>query len=267
MNSDNIRSSMRTRTIFIIVLFLIIIVLSISSVLLFQDNQRLKEALNKKLEDNDLLSEEEAKKVGIELYDKATEIYEVYNLNIPYCGEGINELKVIEKTTFSDELSELEEDDEKVKTNTISYYKSKFKNMDALKTYLGNFLIDTRVNEYTKVKPLKDLSLLTNINDNNTYDYILNQDRLYCRIGDITDNSRYIKKYTNEIEPYDIKTVKIRNNKITFIVTSKYLSNNITNFDLECKNDIDKCITTVDQSFSIEKIEGTWLVSMFSLHE
>ena len=94
MDYDNIRRSLRKRTVSIIILLLIVLALGFSTVLLFLDNQRLKEQLNKKIENSSLLTEEEAKEKAIELYDKATEIYEVYNYNIPYCGKTLNDLKI-----------------------------------------------------------------------------------------------------------------------------------------------------------------------------
>ena len=104
MDYDNIRRSLRKRTVSIIILLLIVLALGFSTVLLFLDNQRLKEQLNKKIENSSLLTEEEAKEKAIELYDKATEIYEVYNYNIPYCGKTLNDLKIVDRTNFEKEL-------------------------------------------------------------------------------------------------------------------------------------------------------------------
>lgn len=276
MDYDNIRRSLRKRTVSIIVLLLIVLALGSSTVLLFIDNQRLKEQLNKKIENSSLLTEEEAKEKAIELYDKATEIYEVYNYNIPYCGKTLNDLKIVDRTNFEKELlsnenNSINEDNDTKTTenqykNETYYYKSKFNDIDSLKDYLSNFLIESRVNEMTKTKPLKNIELL----QNETYkdsNYLLHNNKLYCRIIDIKNESRYISNYTNEIKPYDIKTIKIRTNKITFLVTSKYLKDEIKDFNTECKDNIDKCIRTDDQSFSIELVDGSWLVSMFNIHE
>ena len=276
MDYDNIRRSLRKRTVSIIILLLIVLALGFSTVLLFLDNQRLKEQLNKKIENSSLLTEEEAKEKAIELYDKATEIYEVYNYNIPYCGKTLNDLKIVDRTNFEKELlsnenNSINEDNDTKTTenqykNETYYYKSKFNDIDSLKDYLSNFLIESRVNEMTKTKPLKNIELL----QNETYkdsNYVLHNNKLYCRIIDIKNESRYISNYTNEIKPYDIKTIKIRTNKITFLVTSKYLKDEIKDFNTECKDNIDKCIRTDDQSFSIELVDGSWLVSMFNIHE
>lgn len=284
MDYDNIRKSLRKRTVSIIILVLIVLALGSSTVLLFLDNQRLKEQLNKKIENSSLLTEEEAKEKAIELYDKATEIYEVYSYNIPYCGKKLNDLKTVNKTNFEKELSSMtetaeensvnesdketstENNEKNIYKNETYYYKSKFNNIDGLKDYLSNFLIESRVNEMTKIKPLKNIELL----QNETYkdsNYVLHNNKLYCKIIDIKNESRYISNYTNEIKPYEIKTIKIRANKITFLVTSKYLKDEIKDFNTECKDDIDKCIRTDDQSFSIELVDGSWLVSMFNIHE
>ena len=166
----------------------------------------------------------------------------------------------------SDKETSTENNEKNIYKNETYYYKSKFNNIDGLKDYLSNFLIESRVNEMTKIKPLKNIELL----QNETYkdsNYVLHNNKLYCKIIDIKNESRYISNYTNEIKPYEIKTIKIRTNKITFLVTSKYLKDEIKDFNTECKDNIDKCIRTDDQSFSIELVDGSWLVSMFNIHE
>ena len=298
MNYDNIRGSMRSKNIAIVILVLIVIALSFGVVYLFLANQRLNKQLISKQIDESILSEADAKDIGIKLYDKATEIYEVYSKGLPYCGKSLSELKNVNKTKFEEEFAKLnesttstnnskkevkedDEDDDDSKEdnekttkieeieeykNDVDYYKSKYKDMTGLKEYLSNFLTETRVNEYTKVKPVKDLKLLSNesyINSN----YVLYNNYIYCRVNDFSNDSKYIKNYSDSVEPYDIKTIKIKPSRITFIVTSKYLKDDITDFETECKEDISKCIKTDDQSFSIEKVDGVWQVSMFTLHE
>ena len=280
MNTDK---KLRVKNIFLTILFIFLVGSVLFSFYLFNENKKLKDELSKYVGDNVVLSKEEAIKTGTELYDRVTEMFEVYNLGLPYCGVSIKDLEKVEKTKFEKELSttdmeetENEETDETdkeeitnpdyVKNNTY-YYKSRFSSVDDLRNYLVNFVDGEMIKDKLNVKEIKDISLLENVNTTGAT-YVIYEDSLYCKTNEKIENeSRYISNFTSSISPYELKTIKIRKNKITFLVTSKYLKDDIKDFDKECKDDVDSCITMLDQNFTIEKVNGVWIVTSFNVHE
>lgn len=275
MDADNIRKKLKGRNITIVILVLVIVLLCCSDVLLYLNNNELKKENTKLKNEEPALTESEAMKKGKELYDKATEIYTLYSFKLPYCGYSKSEVSKQKMTKFEEELKEkddkkinLEQQTETVKNET-SYYKSNYRNLDSLKKYLSNYLSEDLIekNIKPKEKVIKDLVLL----QNETYtgsNYVEYSGALYCKAtSDYTDESRYIEKYTSEVNPYDIKIVYRDRNKISYMVKSKYVSNDVKDFNAECKNDINKCIITSEKQFTIEKTDGKWLVTVFNIHE
>lgn len=275
MDADNIRKKLKTKNIFIILLFLILIVISYFSVNLYLDNQKLKKKNLKLQNEVPALTETEALNKGKELYDKVTEIYSVYKLKIPYCGYNLSEISNQKLTMFEDELKNIEENSDNLEqqvnttNNDTSYYRSIFKNLDSLKKYLKDYMSEDLIEKNIKLneKSVKDLILLQNekYTGSNYVEYDMS---LFCKATTIeVDNSRYIEKYTKDIDPYEIRTLSRDKNKITFLIKSKYLSDTVKDFNKECKDDINKCIVTYDKSFSIEKINNKWIVTVFNMHE
>lgn len=275
MDAENLRKKLKTKNILIALLVIAVITLTYFDISLYKNNSNLKREYNKLVNADPKLTEREALLKGKELYDKATEIYTVYSNKIPYCGLNLNEINGQTLTKFEDELIDaapdtpkLEKDDDTVENET-SYYKSKYKDIKTLKRYLANYLSEDLIENNIKSneKVIKDLILLTN----ETYtgsNYVSYENSLYCKATiDEKFESRYLANYTKEIEPYDMRIVSIDTNKISFLVKSKYLNDKVTDFNKECKENIDSCINTNEKAFTIEKVDGNWIVTVFKMHE
>lgn len=275
MDVDNIRKKLRTKNILIILLVFALLIISYFSIKLYIDNNKLKKKNLKLQNEVPALTETEALNKGKELYDKVTEIYSVYKMKIPYCGYSLSEISNQQLTTFEKELSEIElnenslEQQANTTTNDTSYYRSNFKNLDEIKKYMGNYMSEDLIEKNIKLneKPVKDLILLQN--DRYTGANYVDYDKsIFCKASTIeVDNSKYIEKYTKDVEPYEIRTLSRNKNKITFLIKSKYVNDNIKDFNKECKDNIEKCIVSYDKPFSIEKINNKWVVTVFNMYE
>lgn len=271
MDFDSITNKLKVKNIIIVILVLLIILLLSISTYLYINNINLKNENNKIKNTNKPLTEEESINKGTNLYNKVNDIYEVYSYDIPYCGLTYNEIQNQELTNFEDELKDTSDNlvkDEEVK-NDIYYYKSHYKNLKELKNYLSNYLSNDLINKKIKIKEkeITDISML----NNSTYhgsNYVIKNNNLYCKATTKKkNNSRYINYFNNNIDPYDIRVLQIDNDRINYLINSKYLNDNIKDFNSECTNNIEKCINTNEKSFVIEKNDNKWIVSVFNYHK
>ncbi len=201
-----------------------------------------------------LLTEEQALEEGKKLYDKATEIYEIWQL-YPYCGLNPNEYEGDTEALGDSELGNGE------------YYKSNFSSLEDLKKYLTQWLSEDIVNskvvkefkvdgevEYNYVE---DLSLLKG-NEKYAYvDYVLKDNALYCRL-------ETGKGWMSSYYGYDIKVDSIEEDKIVYTVTSKYIKESS-----ECsENCKDEDLNYKDTKFVIERnSSGKFVVTNYTFYE
>lgn len=256
----------------IIVLLVVIIIILITLVVLFANGTisfNSKKANNTQAgtnttEKNDtILTESEAGSIGKKLYDKATEIYSVWQLR-PYCGYNL--------------LSEYEYSNLKVEDlgdEYDRYYQTDFTSLEDLKNYLKQYLskeiVEKTVEESyqrngeTYYNYVTDLSLLSSKDNHySIVDYVLKNNKLYCRL---TTHKGWLND--TYLEEYSLKPTTIEENKIVFTVTSTYISENSAT---ECnKENADKCTNDdkvyKDTNFVIEKIDDNWVVTDYTLHE
>lgn len=200
------------------------------------------------------LSDEEAMNVGQELYDKATEIYEVWVLR-PYCGVSSSEIQNQVMVEFDDAAM-----------GKGDYYDSGFASLEALKSELRKYLSDDIINSKITSEAITDTSLLKNIEYN---DYVLQNGKLYCRA--FTGKgfmSRYLGKY-------DMEVSNLEENKITYTIKSTYVTEEAQASGSECWNSInsgnnncaDNELEYKSTTFTIEKNNDNWVVTSYTLHD
>lgn len=217
---------------------------------------------------SEILTEEEANSIGRNLYDKATEIYSVWQL-YPYCG--YSNLENLEEVELGDYAY-----------GNGSYYESEFSSLNELKDYLKQYLsvdiVEEKVvesyqwNGETYYDYVTDLSLLSSGDQHYTYvDYVLKDNKLYCRLQSSKGwlNATYLDEYS-------LDASLIEDNKIEFKVTSTYISDDTYQKSLnnasECsKDNVDKCTDSdkiyKDTKFVIEKVNDNWVVTDYTLHD
>ena len=210
------------------------------------DNKKTSE--NNKTEQEKVLSEQEALKIGKELYDKATKVYEKWKL-LPYCGEYTSNDKTV---TFN---------------SGSMMYESKFKDLEELKKYLATFLSNEIINSYIKEEAVTDLSILDTPGKEYT-NYAIKDGKLYCRLN---SGKGWLSRYLNN---YDIKINTVKNDMVIYDVKLAYVNDyTASQTDSKCTygSKISDCsesqIEYVDTKFIIKKINENWIVTDYVLHE
>ena len=171
----------------IIILLLIIIILLTAALVLVYKGGLSKDNINKNnnSENTSLikttLTDEEAIDIGKQLYNKATEAYEVWEL-LPYCG------------SFNQSLDRetIELDDAAMDKGT--YYYSGFSTLNDLKNELRTYLSEEIINSKITKEAITDTSLLKDIAYN---DYVELNGKLYCRNF---SGKGWISRYLNDYE-------------------------------------------------------------------
>ena len=268
---------MKNKSTIILVIILVIILASLSilfatGILNFSNKTDNDSNLNNNNSNNEqntnILSENEAIEIGKKLYDKTTEIYSVWVL-FPYCGYDIT------SDTIDLNIENLGNYD----NGNSEYYESEFTSLDELRDYLKNYLSEDIINDNVKesyqlngetyYKYVTDTSLLSSTDPHYSYvDYVLKDNKLYCRhqSGKGWLNTKYLDEYSLNVSNID-------ENKITFTVTSTYITDDtLQNSETSCNNQnptncTDKDKEYKDSEFVIEKVNNNWIVTNFTLHE
>lgn len=236
----------------IIIVLLIVLICLIYNKKSDNDNKKVDiNSNNEVIEQNNKLSETEAITIGKSLYDKATEIYEVWVLR-PYCGFNNEEIYKQPMTNFG--INEF-----------IQQYDSGMKNLDELKDYLAQYLSDTIINEKIKENAITDLSKVEQYSN-----YVETDGKLYCRAntGKGWLNNSYLNEYKMEVQ-------SITENKIIYNIKSTYINSNlyVDNPNSECSiENSNKCSDSdkeyKDTKFIVEKNSNNkWIISEYTLHE
>ena len=240
----------------ILIIILLVIIVGLFAVIFLMYNGTLKLETNQdnKVENETVkefkeLSNEEALLLGKDLYDKVTEIKETWVL-LPYCGltkDEINKAKIYEFES----------------TNHV-FYKSTFKNFDALKEYLKLYLSDELINSTYLDKIIDDVTL---IKDNNEYiNYIEKEDGLYCRRS---PGKGWLSTY---LGTYDIEISNLNKEVITYKITSYYAENQNAECWIDNNASVNTCkeneISTKETNFTIQKNnENNWIATDYTLHD
>ncbi len=230
----------------IVVMFLIVVGLFATNIINFHtkdsDNE-IKDAVNNT--EKMLLSNEGALSIGKELYDKVTEMYEVWQLR-PYCGLSYVE---IYKKDF-------------VKFGLVDgFYDSGFQSLDELKEYLSKWLSQSIIESKVGNEVVTDLSIFEE-NKNEYTSYVINDGKLYC--GSNTGKGwRY--RYLNY---YDITVQNSEKNEITYNIKSAYPNDSIEFSSNKFEDYNDSQIVYRDTTFVIQKNNnGNWIVTDYTLHD
>ena len=200
------------------------------------------------VEENDELSDEEdVLAIGKELYDKATKVFETWQL-LPYCGERPTDGKILS-----------------FKSGSIMY-ETNFKNLDELKKYLASFLSDKIINSRINEQPITDVSILDNPEKAYT-NYLITDGKLYCRSN--TGKgwlSRYLNSYDMQVDTikddivkFDVKIANV-NEKVALQSDSK------CTYGSKISDCTDEQIEYVNTKFIIKKVNNNWVVTDYTLH-
>lgn len=260
MNKDKFKNIIIVLLLIIIILLVIVIGFSYATLNNIKTDSSDDKTNNEEVID-DKLSKDEALKVGKELYDKATDIYETWVL-FPYCGFTYQEFINKDMVEYSDAAM-----------GNGKYYDSGFKNLEELKEYLAKYLSSDIINNKITKDAVIDLSLL-GTSDYAYTDYIVDSGKLYCRSF---AGKGWVNRYLGE---YDIDVNTIEENKITYIIKSTYVTEAAQASNSECWNSVnsgtnelntDKCLENEleykDTTFIIEKNNDNWIVSEYTLHD
>lgn len=203
---------------------------------------------NNLAEESNIISEQEAITKGKELYEKATKVYETWQL-LPYCGERSNDEKTI---TFK---------------SGSSMYESNYKDLEELKNYLATFLSNEIINSHIKETAITDSSILDTTGKEYT-NYLIKDGKLYCRSN---TGKGWLSRY---LDSYDIKVNTIKNDIIIYDVKLANVNEyTATQTDSKCTygSKISDCsenqIEYVDTKFIIKKINENWKVTDYVLHD
>lgn len=203
------------------------------------------------IKEDNILSQDEAVKLGRELYDKATEVYETWQL-LPYCGVSVHEIQNKEIVDFG---------------KASKMYESEFKNMNELKDYLATFLSDEIINQHINEEAITDLSILDQ--DYKEYtNYVISSDKLFCRVN---TGKGWLSRY---LDNYEITTNTIKNDIIIYNVKLANVTEAVAmEVDSKCTygSKITDCnanqIEYVETKFIIKKINSNWIVTDYTLHD
>lgn len=241
----------------VIVLLLIIIICLVGVIYLGYSGKFNSSKVEGKKSDSEVTPEaekmntEEALQMGKSLYDKVTEIYEVWMLK-PYCGFSSEEISKKSMTNFG--VNEY-----------IAFYDSGMKNIDELKLYLQQWLSSDIVNQKVNEVAVTDLSKIEQYTD-----YVEKDEKLYCRnnVGHGLINNSYLNEYKMDVK-------FITEDKISYNIKSTYIASDlyINHPNSECSVDTpSKCSDSdkeyKDTEFIIEKnSDDKWIVSNYIFHE
>ncbi len=227
-----------------VILIILIVIMLIGAALFYTstikfNKQENSETKTEESTKNSVISNEEAISIGTKLYDKATEIFSTWKL-LPYCGYTLKEVYNIEGITIDTDK------------DYVKYYPAKYNTLNELKKDLANYLSNDIIEK--------------NVNENDTNYYKTKDNKLYCRK---TLGNGWVSFYLNN---YTMKVTELTENKITYSITSTY-AKDIT----KCENNDDVGLTknsckednieTKDSTFKIEKTNGNWVATDFTLHD
>ncbi len=203
---------------------------------------------NSVTEENDTISEQEAITKGKELYDKATKVYETWQL-LPYCGERVTNEKTVNFKSGS------------------TMYESNYKNLEELKNYLSTFLSEEIINSHIKETAITDETILDTPGKEYT-NYLVKDGKLYCRSN---SGKGWLSRY---LDNYEIKVNTIKDDIIIYDVklanVSEYTAtqtNSKCTYDSKISDCKENEIEYVDTKFIIKKINDNWVVTDYTLHD
>lgn len=236
----------------LVIIALVIIIILLCTLLFMTYNEKVHTKDNVNNNSSDVatekkLSMEDAINVGTTLYDKATEIYEVWVLR-PYCGYSNKDIYNNKMVDFG--------------ISSLMYYETDYDNLDGLKDYLKEYLSSDIVEEKVGDGYITDTSTIRTDDDSMYTNYIVQNGKLYCRAH---TGKGFFSSYVNS---YDITVDSIEEDTITYNIKSAYGKDNT-----KCSesNNISDCseedLEYKDTKFVIKKVNDNFVVSDYTLHE